>query len=119
MVNRFSFMTAIVQVQETLDYLSQQITSARWDTAPETVSALASGTVKCLYAQEGDLVSEVMLKYGALAVLSLDGKMAVQVEADTQLRAGETVAVTFSDGTQTDGEVKSNAECILTVTMED
>lgn len=101
LVDRVSVMTAIAQVQETLDYLSQQITSARWDTAPETVSALAAGTVKCLYAQEGDLVSEVMLKYGALAVLSLDGKMAVQVSAETQLRAGDAVTVTFSDGTQT------------------
>lgn len=119
LVDRVSVMTAIAQVQETLDYLSQQITSARWDTAPETVSALAAGTVKCLYAQEGDLVSEVMLEYGALAVLSLDGKMAVQVSAETQLRAGDAVTVTFSDGTQAEGEVKSNAEGILTVTVED
>ena len=118
-VDRVSVMNAITQVQETLDYLSDEISTARSDTAPTTVTALASGTVKVIYAQEDDLVSDVMLENGALAVLSLDGKMAVQVEADTDLAVDAPVIVTLEDGTQVSGAVKSNIQGKLTVTVED
>ena len=118
-VDRVSVMNAITQVQETLDYLSDEISAARSDTAPTTVTALASGTVKVICAQEDDLVSDVMLENGALAVLSLDGKMAVQVEADTDLAVDAPVIVTLEDGTQVSGAVKSNIQGKLTVTVED
>ena len=118
-VDRVSVINAITQVQETLDYLSDEISAARSDTAPTTVTALASGTVKIIYAQEDDLVSDVMLENGALAVLSLDGKMAVQVEADTDLAVDAPVIVTLEDGTQVSGAVKSNIQGKLTVTVED
>ena len=118
-VDRVSVMNAITQVQETLDYLSDEISAARSDTAPTTVTALASGTVKVIYAQEDDLVSDVMLENGALAVLSLDGKMAVQAEADTDLAVDAPVIVTLEDGTQVSGAVKSNIQGKLTVTVED
>lgn len=118
-VDRVSVMNAITQVQETLDYLSDEISAARSDTAPTTVTALASGTVKVIYAQEDDLVSDVMLENGALVVLSLDGKMAVQVEADTDLAVDAPVIVTLEDGTQVTGAVKSNIQGKLTVTVED
>ena len=118
-VDRVSVMNAITQVQETLDYLSDEISAARSDTAPTTVTALASGTVKVIYAQEDDLVSDVMLENGALAVLSLDDKMAVQVEADTDLAVDAPVIVTLEDGTQVSGAVKSNIQGKLTVTVED
>lgn len=118
-VDRVSVMNAITQVQETLDYLSDEISAARSDTAPTTVTALASGTVKIIYAQEDDLVSDVMLENGALAVLSLDGKMSVQVEADTDLAVDAPVIVTLEDGTQVSGAVKSNIQGKLTVTVED
>ena len=118
-VDRVSVMNAITQVQETLDYLSDEISAARSDTAPTTVTALASGTVKVIYAQEDDLVSDVMLENGALVVLSLDDKMAVQVEADTDLAVDAPVIVTLEDGTQVSGAVKSNIQGKLTVTVED
>ena len=118
-VDRVSVMNAITQVQETLDYLADEISAARSDTAPTTVTALASGTVKVIYAQEDDLVSDVMLENGALVVLSLDDKMAVQVEADTDLAVDAPVIVTLEDGTQVSGAVKSNIQGKLTVTVED
>ena len=118
-VDTVSVMSAITQVQETLDYLSEQIAAASGETASQTVTALSSGVVKVLYAQEGDNVADVMLEHGALAVLSLDDKMAVQVQSQTDLTVGEPVQVTFSDGTQVTGSVKSNVKGTLTVTVED
>ena len=68
-VDRVTVMTAISQVQETLEYLSEQIEKESDTDSEESVTALAGGTVKILYAEEGDSVQSVMLEHGALAVL--------------------------------------------------
>ena len=78
-VDRVTVMTAISQVQETLEYLSEQIEEASDVDREESVTALAGGIVKILYAEEGESVQSVMLEHGALAVLSLDGLMAVDI----------------------------------------
>ena len=56
-----------------------------------------SGRVKMIYAETGDDVVDVMYEKGALALLSLDGYMAADVETDA-LSAGESVTVRLSDG---------------------
>lgn len=118
-VDRVTVMTAITQVQETLDYLAEEIEAVSDEDASDTVVAQAGGTVKILYAEEGENVQDVMLEHGALAVLSLDGLMAVQVERSTNLSVGEIVCVSLSDGTEVYGQVESNLNGILTVTIED
>ena len=118
-VDKVSVMTAITEVQETLDYLAEEIAAASGDTASTSVKALAGGTVKVIYAREGESVQDVMLKHGALAVLSLDDTMAVKIEKETNLDVGDTVCVTLADGTKVDGRVKTNLEGVLTVTLDD
>lgn len=118
-VDKISVMTAITEVQDTLDYLSDEIAAASSDTASDTVKALAGGTVKVIYANEGEAVQDVMLDHGALAVLSLDGLMAVKIERQSSLDVGDTVCVTLPDGTEADGRVQNNLEGVLTITMED
>ena len=118
-VDRVSVMTAITQVQETLESLREQIDDVSGETAAQTVTATAGGTVKAVYAEEGEAVQDVMLRDGALAVLSLDGLMAVQVERRTDLSGGDRVCVELSDGREAEGQVESNLEGILTVTVED
>lgn len=118
-VDRVSVMTAIASVQETLDYLSEEINSLSGEADTQTVSSGASGLVKLVYAQEGDSVPQLMLEHGALAVLSLDGLMAVQIETESSLKAGNTILVTFPGGSEAEGSVKSNVEGKLIVTVED
>lgn len=119
LVDSVSVMSAIASVQESLDYLSEEINSLSGEADTQTVSAGTAGLVKQVYAQAGDSVSELMLDKGALAVLSLDGLMAVETETDSSMKAGATVLVTFPDGSQAEGSVKSNVEGKLTVTVED
>ena len=119
MVDRVTVMSAIADVQEALDSLAESIEDAKDDVATETVTAQAGGTVKILYAQAGDSVEDVMLEHGALAVLSLDGLMAVKIERRTELAAGDRVCVTFSDDTEVDGRVESNLDGVLVVTVTD
>lgn len=117
--DRVTVMTAISQVQETLEYLSEQIEEAGGTDSEEAVTALAGGIVKILYAEEGDPVQRVMLEHGALAVLSLDGLMAVDLETESELSVGTAVTVTLSDGTAVDGKITKNLGGEMTVTLED
>ena len=118
-VDRVTVMTAISQVQETLEYLSEQIEDASDVDNEESVTALAGGIVKILYAEEGDSAQSVMLEHGALAVLSLDGLMAVDFETESALSVGTAVTVTLSDGTEAAGKITKNLAGEMTVTVED
>ena len=118
-VDRVTVMTAITQVQETLEYLREQLEEASDKKTSDKVTATAGGTVKIIYGQPGERVQDVMLRDGALAVLSLDGLMAVKVERRTNLEVGEKVLVVFADDTEAEGKVASNLEGVLTVTLDD
>ena len=118
-VDRVTVMKAISQVQETLEYLSEQIEKAGNGESEESVTALAGGIVKILYAEEGEAVQNVMLEHGALAVLSLDGLMAVDMEGKSPLPVGTEVTVTLSDGTVATGKIVRNLAGEMTVTLED
>lgn len=116
--DRVSVMEAIARVQESLDYLAEEIEDAS-GSATTAVTAKAGGTVKLIYAQAGDNVRDVMLEHGALAVLSLDGLMSVSLEASSDQAVGSTVAVTLADGTAAEGRVESNLAGKLVITLED
>ena len=118
-VDRVTVMTAITQVQETLEYLSEQIEKAGEVVSEEAVTALAGGTVKILYAKKGDTVQSVMLEHGALAVLSLDGLMAVDLQTESDLAVGTAVNVTLLSGKTVSGKVAKNLAGEMTVTVED
>lgn len=118
-VDRVSVMSAITQVQETMDYLLEQMMEANSESHSDELTAPAGGLVKQIFAHEGERVEDVMLRDGALAVLSLDGRMAVQLETNLPLATGDTVTVTFSDGTAAQGRVESHLDTELVVTMVD
>ena len=118
-VDRVSVMNAISGVQETLDYLKEQIEKADHSTASVTVSAPVSGLVKAVYGAQGDDVAAVMAEYGALAVLSLDGLMAVEFETTASLSAGDRVWVALSDGREVYGTVETALNGTAVVTVED
>ena len=118
-VDRVTVMKAISQVQETLEHLSEQIKEAGKTDGTETLTALAGGTVKILYAQEGDSVRDVMLEHGALAVLSMDGLLAADIITDSDTQVGKPVTVSLPDGKTVTGRVAKNLNGVMTVTIED
>lgn len=118
-IDRISVMSTITAVQETMEHLAEQIHEAEQTEAPDEIISLAGGRVKQIFAREGESVADVMLRDGALAVLSLDGLMAVRLEIDVPLTAGSAVQVRLSDERIVTGRVKSNLDGILTVTLED
>ncbi|MBQ6999722.1 MAG: HlyD family efflux transporter periplasmic adaptor subunit [Oscillospiraceae bacterium] len=118
-VDKVSVMTAIVQVQDTLSALQKDMADVRKQTVSSTISATAGGRVKAVYAKAGDSVQDIMLKHGALAILSLDGLMAVELDTAAPLATGDSVKLAFSDGETVAGRVESNLDGHLVVTLED
>lgn len=111
-------MTALSDVQEQLKDLDDQISDAKSDKVSSFISAGVAGRVKRVFAETGMDVSACMARNGALAVLSLDGYMAADLETD-DLAAGEKVSVTRADGTVIEGKVESAAGGKATILVTD
>lgn len=116
-VDRVSVMSAIASTKEAMDDLAKELESARKDSTTETITA-PGGLVKKIYAKSGDSAADVMLEHGALAVISLDSLMAVQVRVESTLAAGDKVDVSLA-GKSVEGTVKQNQNGELTVTLPD
>lgn len=117
-VNMASVLSALSETQGQLDDLDEQLEAAREDSVDEKVKSAASGRVKAVFASEGDDVAEVMVEKGALLLLSLDGYMAVDVDAGSYAE-GDTVEVTASDGTVYSGAVSEIAGGVATILLTD
>lgn len=118
-VDKVSVMATITQIQDTLEYLDQKINSDNGDSGTTRIQAQTAGVVKQVYAREGDSVQDVMLQYGALAVLSLDGNMAVDLETEEELRLGDCLNVTLATGETVEGRVESRLGNTFIITVED
>ncbi|MBQ5340467.1 MAG: HlyD family efflux transporter periplasmic adaptor subunit, partial [Oscillospiraceae bacterium] len=62
---------------------------------------------------------DVMLQYGALAIVSLDGLMQVQFPCEAPITVGQKVSVHTSDGMEYPGKIAGSLEGTLTVTLTD
>jgi len=112
-----SVQTRLAEVQEEIADLDREIERSRNDTEPTRITAGVSGRVKAIFAETGDLVANTVITYEALVLLSLDGRMAVDIET-TALNTGDTVTVILPDGTEHTGDVV-NTMPHATITLTD
>lgn len=117
-VNMATVMQALSDTQSAIDELDEQISDAESDKVSSSIKAGVSGRVKHIYAEKGTDVTACMAQNGALAILSLDGYMAVEIETDA-LAAGDTVTVTLSDGSTKDGAVEKVVGSTATILVTD
>lgn len=117
-VDMATVMTALSDLQEQMDDLDDEINDAKGEEVSSTITAGISGRVKRIFAQVGDDVSACMAENGALAILSLDGYMAVDIETDA-LAKGDTVTVLREDGTRITGAAGAAAGGTVTVLVTD
>ena len=118
LVEMATVRSAMTDVQDEIKSLDKQLASAKEDTVSSGVTAGVSGRVKTLYGEVGDKVTDLMVEHGALAVISLDGHMAVEVETD-QLAKADSVTVTLSNGQTVDGRVDSLLAGTATILLTD
>lgn len=117
-VDMATVLQALSSAQNAIDDLDDQISDAESDKVSSYITAGVSGRVKYLYAEKGTDVTACMAENGALALLSLDGYMAVDIETDA-LAAADTVTVTLSDGTAKTGTVEKVVGTTATVLVTD
>ena len=117
-VKMSSVLSAMSDISDELDSLDEQISSAAGSSSDSYISSSVSGRVKKVYAEPGDSVASVMYEHGALALISLDGYMAVDIENGT-LSAGDSVTVTASDGKSYSGTVSAAGDGTATVLVTD
>ncbi|MBP5655453.1 MAG: HlyD family efflux transporter periplasmic adaptor subunit [Clostridiales bacterium] len=107
-VTESSLLDAISQVQGKIDELDKSIADVSDDKISGKVKAPLDGRVKVIYAKGEDTVADTVCDNGALVVLSLDGKMACDVES-AKLKTGDLVKVTDAEGNEYDGKVNRAA----------
>ena len=117
-VDMATVRTAMSELQEEIEDLDDQITDAEGDTVSSYVSAGVPGRVKIIYGETDMLVEDAMVDHGGLAVISLDGYMAVDIETDA-VSEGDAVAVILSDGEEMEGTVKSVVGKTATILVTD
>lgn len=117
-VDMASVMNTLSDTQSQLKTLDKNINNAKDDTASTNVTAGVSGRVKKIYAEAGDDVAACMSEHGALVMLSLDGYMAVDIEAEGVSR-GDTVSVARENGALITGRVESARKGEITVLVTD
>ncbi len=117
-VNTVSVLNAMDALQQEMDTLDSEIYNASADTVDNCISSGVEGRVKKIYANVEDDVIKCMAENGALAVLSLDGYMVVQIPAP-DLTEGSSVKVCLDSGTEMEGNVESNINGIADVLVSD
>lgn len=116
-VDLVAVKAAISELQEVIDTLDAAIASESSKTNDSVTRSGTAGRVKKIYAREGTAAADTVYESGALLLLSLDGLMAVDLEARAEV--GQRVTVTLSDGTALEGTVESVSDGTVTVTLSD
>ena len=110
--------SAMSNLQDEIDSLDNQIAKADGDKASTRVAAGVPGRLKVLWGEEGDKVTDVMVEHGALAIISLDGYMALDLETEA-LAEGDSVTVIRENGKEIKGRVETVVDGIATVLVTD
>ena len=117
-VDQSSVISTMASVQEKIDKLDEELEKASKDQVSTVVSAGTNGRVKRVFIKNGDDVAACMVENGALALISLDGKLAVEFE-NSSLKAGDAVQVERADGPTLEGTVEKNLNGTATVLVPD
>ena len=103
-VENADVLNALADVQKQIDAKDAEMENAASEAVDEILRAKVSGRIKKIYAQPGDGVAACMVRNGALAVISRDGYMALEIE-NSSLKTGDTVSLLRADGSSLTGEV--------------
>ena len=117
-VDMASVISAMADLQADIEDLDAQLSNAEDDAASTSIYAGVTGRVKAIFAEKNADVADVMYEHGALALISLDGFMAVDIETE-KAAAGDRVTVKLSDGKEVNGTVESVVGGKTTVLVSD
>ncbi len=118
-VDKVTVLSQAQSVQNLLEELDAELAEHEEDAVDEEMTSIVSGRVKVIYAEEDVAILDTIYEYGTLMLLSIDGTMAVEIETDAALLAGDSVTVTLSDGTEETGKVERYLNGVAVITITD
>ena len=113
-----SVLDAMTTVQKSISEVDEKLRDANDEGSTKYVQSFVSGRVKKIYAEIGETVADCMYDHAALALLSLDGYMACDLETDA-LEPGDSVVVSYGDGRSERGSVERVINEKATVIISD
>ena len=113
-----SVKSKMADIQTSIDTLDEELGKVADETLDTTIYSGVAGRIKKVYALEGMTVTDCMYKNGALALVSLDGYMAVDIKT-RDLSSGDVVTVVLSDGKEEKGSVELAAGGSATILITD
>ncbi len=120
-IDSISLNTAIDSVKTQIESTDALINDAKSDTEQKTITSSVGGRVKAIYAKEGEDVTAVVANNGSLMLLSVDGKLKVNIQGanNANISLGDDVDVLLSDGKKKEGKVAQVSTEGVTVTISD
>ena len=116
-VDPITVRTAVAELQSVIKALDYDLVREKNKDQLTTLSSPCGGRIKQLYLEPEQTVSDIVYEHGALLLLSLDGRMAVQIPG--KMTIGTPLNVTLSNGTVETGRVSAYSDDITTVTIPD
>ena len=117
-VDQSSVVSTMATVQEKIDKLDEELENASKDQVSTVISTGTKGRVMRVFVKPGDDVAACMVENGALALISLDGKLAVEFENGSP-KAGDAVQVERENGVVLQASVEKNLNGKVTVLVGD
>ena len=85
----------------------------------EDLDSPISGRIKRIFVEEGDLLTDVVKRYGGLMEINPTGKLKVEIPAGDRLKEGDRVTVLFGEDYEEDGIVMRVEKGLCTVEFDD
>lgn len=118
-VDRVTLLGALSETQKSIDILTEKMQVAMSESGFFWLESKAYGRVKAIYAKPGDDAAQTVLEHGALAVVSMDGRMMTRISPEQPVKAGTPLTVRLSDGTEVPGMVEYELDGVISVIISD
>ena len=113
-----SIREQVASLMDEISSLDKQLTQMNDSKTTEYVYAPVKGRIKHIAVEVDDDVTSSIAEHGALAILSTDGKMLVEIQTDAVLEIYTEVTVKWNDG-EKKGKLASKTATGYRVTLTD
>ena len=117
-VDKDSVLAAIGEIEDLTEQLDAEMTEVKDSAGDQEIGASNDAVVIAVYAEEDADVLDTMYTHGALMLLSLDGRLSVDIDYEGDLGMEDVLTVTDEDGTSADGEVIDVRKDAITVAVD-
>lgn len=119
-IDTAALQTTIDELQTALDTTEDEISALADDYVNAKYLKLGiDGVVKEIYLSKGEYLQDVMAEHGSLALLSLDGKMYVDIPAEEGMEVNTKLTVILNGSRYLDAVVRSVEDGVARITFTD